>query len=238
MSGIFSLTLTFAATYSTFFSGSGGPEHLKTYLWIVAGISFAFANFKAWHGEHKARLLAEMQLFDRRPRFQFVITEASWRYEENDNKTLFFLMAVIINQGQDSIAVGWAADFNVGATRQTMVPLWLINPYVLQVGTTVTTLTNADLLPAKTRDRPVVRGSLAEGRLLFTLDGDRRSLADGRNFRINVKFYDSNGMEYCSEYTPSLELLADLLYPYTHNVSKVMQPELTAKVAILEPFRG
>jgi hypothetical protein len=66
MSGIASLCFTLVAVYSTILTGDIGMQHAKGYLWIAAGLFFAFANYKAWQGEHKARIAAETTLADRK----------------------------------------------------------------------------------------------------------------------------------------------------------------------------
>jgi hypothetical protein len=221
MSGLFSLAFTLAATYSTVFSGATGNIHAKVYLWIAAGLTFAFANYKSWEGEHKARNQAEALLADRQPNFLILVPDCFWEYDPTRDKTLFFASVNILNRGERSVAVGWGAKYIINGAEEEMEPYWIIGSYTIRVGTTQSLLTNSDLINAKTRTNPIERGALEEGRLFLAVDGDRRAQIDARTIMIQIRCLDVNFKSYTEMYTPSATKMKELRYAHTENVTQI-----------------
>jgi hypothetical protein len=235
MSGIASLILTAAATWSTFFAGSTGISRVRVYLWVAAGLCFLFANYKAW--EKKAKLAGELEsrLSDRRPKFIFSIGTTLWTYDQQRDLTAFFLSAEIINQGEPSIVSRWSATYSINTVSENMTPFYITEAYSLTVGKEVIRLTTADLLSAKTLSEQVPRGGHRSGRLLFTVPGNRTAQVESLQYRIDVTCHDYLSTPYTASYIPSPKpIVGGILHLPTEDV-KPLQPLPSAAAASLQP---
>ena len=232
MSGIVSLALTGIATYSTFFAGEKGLGRARVYLWIAAGLAFAYANYKAWIVQHKKNLELQTSLDDRRAGFVLGIGNAIWVYDSAQNLTIFFMSATILNQGTPSIVLGWEAKYSVGSASEDMVSFYLLNPYFVMVGKDRLTVSNDDLLNVKTSETQIPRGGSVSGRLLLTLQGDRSVQLTSANYEIHLTCRDYLFTPFSEKYAPASKPNEQLMFHSKEKVERIqlspMPPESTS----------
>jgi len=226
MSGIASLFLTLVATYSTFFAGQEGISRVKVYLWVAAALCFVFANYKAW--EKKAKKVQELTLLieDRRPKLILAIGGSVWTYDSATNKTVFFLSAELLNQGEPTVAIGWSAKYVMGTFSEPMTSFYIHGFYTVTVGVQKLTVTTQDLLNVKTQSTQIERGGHRGGRLLFTLDGDRRRQIETLQFNIEVSCKDYLFTVYTAKYSPTPQAPGGLHYLPTERVEPINAPPI------------
>jgi hypothetical protein len=189
----------------------------KSNAWVVTGtgalavIFFFVAAFGAWSEEHSNRVSVERKLSELSPQFDFLVGTMLWKYDETKDTSLFFPLARILNRGHSSITTNWVATYIVSGTAERMTALWLRGEYKIQVGNEELTLENGDLLSAKTAEKPIERGGVASGRLLFTLHGDRTQQIQSLQYTMEFSCEDYQGNKYTAIYRPSPEPVSQLL---------------------------
>jgi len=230
MSGIVSLSLTVAATYSTFFAGQQGITHVKVYLWAAAAVLFVFANYQAY--AQKARRVVELErlIAERRPKLILGIGATVYRYEPRFDKTMFFLSAELLNQGEPTVTLAWQAQYTMVAHHEAMQSYYLEDPYTVTVGNTSLTVENNDLLNVKTQSEQIEKGGHRGGRLLFTLPGDRTSQIKTCQYRIDVICHDYLFTPSSAGYSPSPVPLGGLQYLPTEKVKLVSTSPARPKI--------
>jgi hypothetical protein len=214
----------------------------KSNAWVVSGIAtlavifFLVASFGAWSEEHSKLVLTERKLYELSPEFDFLVGTMLWKYDEVNGRSLFFPLARILNRGHASITNSWEATYNISGTTEKMVPLWLRGPYRIEIGHEELTLENSDLLSAKTAEKSIERGSVASGRLLFTLPGNRTQQIQSLQYTMIFTCEDYLGTKYTAIYKPSSEPVAGLItFPHERAVFK--PPESIPPNPLLPPKR-
>ncbi len=185
------------------------PE--KSLFFACLRVACLVAFSLLWYGEYQSRKKAERELDISRPNFEFNTGTTLWRYDRELNLTVFFIMAVILNKGHRSIARNWRATYKIGSAAEQMTSFFLRTPYVIPVGDEQITFENDDLLNVRAAKNAIERGDQVEGRLLFTLVGDRTSQVTGMQFSILYSCEDYEGKTYSSVYSPSPEPVPKLM---------------------------
>lgn len=202
-------------------------EHIEdhnvaaTVLCSLGVFFFCFGSYLAWDKERALKEKAELTLSNRNPEFVLGCTAAIWEYSPEQDHTRFFIDVVLLNRGEKSVALGWAARFYSGQSFEDMQIKWIIGTYAIRIGTTQTDLTNDDLINAKIKETPLERGCLAEGKLFFVVGGDKRPLVDSRNFSIEIRCRDFTFREYSITYIPTINNNKELSYLHTQSVKKI-----------------
>jgi hypothetical protein len=215
----------------------------KGNAWVVSGVAalaaffFLIAAFGAWLDEHRKVSSAEKELSDFEPHFIFNIGTMLWVYDDLEKRTLFFPMARILNRGHSSVTANWNAFYRISGSSETMIPLWLRGPYKISLGEEELVLENSELLNAKTTEKSIERGGVANGRLLFTLAGDRSSQIKSLQYTIEFTCEDYQGTTYAATYTPSPEPLTALL-TLPHERASRRQIETVSPNASLLPGKS
>jgi hypothetical protein len=201
----------------------------KSNSWIVwvscitTVIMFLVASFLAWNEEYKGRLIAETQLSDRRPKFVFTLGNVVWLYDKNVNKTVFFLIGGILNQGEPSVAISWSAKYMIGTNSEDMTSFHILGTYVVTLDNKKLSITTDDLLATKTYTKKLERGDQRTGRVLLTVDGDRTEQIKSLQYKIEVTCHDYLFTPYIAYYVPSSRPVDGLHYLATENVTP-LQP--------------
>ncbi|HTV05307.1 MAG TPA: hypothetical protein VME86_08055 [Acidobacteriaceae bacterium] len=224
MSGIGSLIFTVWAAFSSYFQGSAGTSRLRVYLWIAAALAFLFANWRAWITQYKRCLELETELNDRRAKFILLPTINLWKFDSRIDKTVFFFLCKIVNQGHPSVVLGYTATYRIGGHVEQMKSYHLTQPYEIEVGTDRLVIENKDLLTNKTMEEQIQRGSSVFGRLLFTLEGDRTAQIQAANFAVKFEYLDYLGTKFTADYVPDPEPIAQLIFHGKEKVLQVKQP--------------
>ena len=212
----------------------------KSNAWVVSGIItlavifFLVAAFGAWCQEHSNFLSAERKASELSPQFDFQVGTMLWKYDDTQDRTLFFPIASILNRGHSSITTNWVATVNISGTTEKMTPLWLRGEYKIRVGVEELTLENSDLLMAKTAEKSIERGGVASGRLLFTLPGNRTKQIQSLQYTMEFTCEDYQRFKYSAIYTPSPDPLTELL-TLAHERAAIKQSELPKKTPLLPP---
>jgi hypothetical protein len=194
--------------------------------WLVASglFFFAFGFYKAWSKERddKEAALARIE----RPQFEFSLGPLIWRYSEADDKTLFFALGSILNKGHRSVTRGWSATYRIGAASETMTSFYIRTPFTLPVGDEELVVANSDLLNVKTLESAIERGNVANGRLLWTLPGNRAKQIESCQYSIEVVCQDYESNSYTATYAPDPKPL-DRLVTHAYETARraVRAPE-------------
>ena len=202
----------------------------KSNAWVVSGIAtlaavfFLVSAFGAWSEEHSKLVSANRKLSELSPHFDFLVGTLLWKYDETQDRTLFFPIARILNRGHSSITTNWDATYNISGTTEKMIPLWLRGEYRIRIGNEELTLENGDLLSAKTAENSIERGGVASGRLLFTLRGNRTQQLQSLQYTIEFTCADYQGTKYAAIYRPSPEPVTELI-TFAHERAVIRQSE-------------
>lgn len=180
-------------------------------LVAVAALCFLAAAYGAWSDQRDRVTELESRLLIHAPQFEFTVGATLWSYDAEANLTLFFIMAEIMNRGHPSIARYWRAVYKIGESEEAMTSFFLRTPYTITMGNEKIIFHNEDLLNVKTDQDAVERGGATNGRLLFTLPGDRTAQLKTSQFRIELTCCDYQGTPYTAAYAPSSAPLPKLL---------------------------
>ena len=224
MSGVASLTLLVAATFSNYFSGALGSSRTRHYLLVAAALAFLFANWRAWVRQANRVTVLEKALDDRNAKFVLVLSMNLWRYDPALDKTLCFLLCKVINQGHSSVIGGIQGSYSLGTSSEQMTSYHLITPYLLSVGNERLTVANDDLLIAKTTEQQIVRGGAVTGRILMTLDGDRTAQLDAAQYQIDIKCFDYLGNPFAAVYRPTAAKTPHIIFHAAEKVEMIPEP--------------
>lgn len=191
------VALVAIATWVTYgISSKLGASHLSLgfYLFLALLVFCAVTSF----GLLVAFLQSQQKPNDesKRERFLFTVGANVWIYDVTLDRTLFFMLAQIINRGTPSVVLGAEATYTIGNVSEPMKPFWLREPYTVQVGNEQLTVSNPDLLLAKVGETPIPSGGCANGRILMTLEGDRTAQVKATGFRIEIVCRDIDGNVY------------------------------------------
>ena len=221
MSGICSLLLTVAATYSTFFSGSTGIERVKTYLWIAAGLTFLYANYTAWKREHK-------KVVSGKPEITMSIEQVNWELGENNTTVLIFAV-YLLNSGAPSITRGWHGTLKIGNGIEEQLRLIHIpTSWVLTNDGQSVTINPEDTIIAKTLERRLETGEGKAGRVFYTIPGDRIDQLKSANFKAFLGCFDFQGTLIRNVFNPhGAPLVGVQLYPGEKGTFSPKLPEST-----------
>jgi hypothetical protein len=211
--------------------------------WIIAlaVVSFIMAPILAWWEENSKTTRLEELLNDRQAKFILLPHINLWRYDRAIDKTVFFLLCKLINQGHPSIVTGFSAVYHVGNGREAMISFHLTEPYVLSIGYEVITISSEDLLNNKTSENQVPRGGSVFGRLLFALEGDRTSQIRSAGFRIDIDGFDYLGTKFSATFSPDTKPLQQLIFHEKEKVQKLTPPsvpESTSYTPLPPPEEG
>jgi hypothetical protein len=207
MSGICSLLLTLAATYSTFFSGSVGIERVKVYLWIAAGLTFLYANYTAWKREHKKAVSGK-------PEISMWVEQVNWEPGENNTTVLIFAV-YLLNGGAPSITRAWHGTLKIGnGDEERLRVIHVSGPWVIANDGQAVTINPEDSIIAKTLERRLETGEGKAGRVFFTIAGDRIDQLKSANFTATIGCLDFQGSLIKKIFTPhGAPLVGVQLYP-------------------------
>ncbi len=216
VSGIASLIFTLAGTFSSVFTGMKGIHAAKTFFWIAAAVCFFVANFRLWADERAQRKKLEAELSGRCPKLILGLSYTIWIYDELVDKTLFFIAANIVNQGEPSVAISWGAEYKIGDSVEPMETFHLNDSgYVVVLGNERLTIRNNDLLNIRTLETPIPRGGHVLGRVFFTIPGNRTEQVKSLQYKIHVHCMDCFGATSETVYTPDPKPSGKLFYhPY------------------------
>lgn len=232
MSGICSLILTILATYSTFFSGSTGTERVKVYLWVAAGLTFLFANYRAWKAEHQ-------KVVSGLPKFYLNVEHVNWELVANGSVTAFVFAVYLLNRGAPSIATGWRATYQVAKSVEDMELIYLTGPWVLRADAQTVTLQPEDQIGVKTVERRVETGEAKTGRIFFRLQGNRTDQIKSLQFKITISFSDFLGHRTETTFTPSpVPLTGIRRYPGEQGTISTTPPESASYTPLPPPVAG
>jgi hypothetical protein len=190
---------------------------------IVAIVCLLVAAYGAWSDEREKAISVECKLLTYKPDFEFELGASIWRYDDSYDLTLFFPIASILNRGHASITTGWSAIYAIGEARETMKAFYLRSPYHLVIGGEELIVTNEELLNVRTAETAIERGRVANGRLLWTLPGNRSRQIESLQFSIKVTCQDYHSNIYSAVYTPSSEPLSALV-THAHEKARKLGP--------------
>jgi len=186
-------------------------EKIERWMSVLAVGSLLLAPILAWWEQDKKVEQLEAELKTTQPQFEFELGPTIWVYDTALDKTIFFTLGSILNKGHASVTQSWSATYRLGPCSEAMVSFFLRPSYTVTIGHEVLTLTTPDLLNAKTAENMIQRGQRVNGRLLFTLPGDRRSQIASTTFEIEIKCHDFLGVAYTAKFHPATEPLTALV---------------------------
>jgi hypothetical protein len=187
--------------------------------WLAAAgiLFFGIGLYQAWSKERDEKEAAQARF--EAPDFEFIVGTILWRYDPQAKISVFFALASILNKGHRSIARNWKAEYRLGSSTEQMESFFLREPYTIPVGDEQITFENGDLLNVRVAQSAIERGDVAEGRLLFTLPGDRTHQVAGLQYSIRYSCEDYQGKIYWTNYTPSPKPVPRLL-TFAHEKAK------------------
>lgn len=208
----------------------GDPKYIPTWvrafppsIWLSVGLVLLFWGLLSIVAAGKTSERRAINASARNvPNFDLILGDTYSNYQAQDDKTRFFIIATLLNRGTPFVALGWTAKYILSTgVEEQMEPYWIVGTHVLRIGNDEVHLTTGDLLIAKTRELPIVTGGLCDGRLLFTLSGDRMAQVKASNYKIEVSCHDIEGREYKSTYVPAAEKLEELRYIHTEKIKRL-----------------
>lgn len=205
-------------------------ERVAEALVAIAIVCFVAAAYGAWSDEHDKLTQLEGQARLHAPSFQFEVGATIWIYNAEADLTMFFTLASILNKGHRSVTLGWQAIYKIGESAEPMTSFYLRGPQVVNLGAEQITFQNDDLLNVKTAEVAIERGCVTNGRLLFTVKGDRRAELKTLQYKVEFTCRDYQGTPYTAVYTPSSVPVSTLL---THAHEKASL--IIAQKALIEP---
>jgi hypothetical protein len=177
MSGGFSLFRELYGLYS-------GTVPARSMFWSCTLIAFILSAAILWAIEHKSNN-------SHRPKLILALGDCVWKYEPAAiDKTVFFLLAEILNQGEPSITRAWAATYTCDGITEPMQAFYIHDAFSIVVGNKTLVVKNADLLNVQTQSGQIERGGHRGGRLLWTLPGNRTEQINSKEIRIDVTCQD------------------------------------------------
>ncbi len=208
MSGICSLVLTIAATYSTFFTGVVGMERARVYLWVAAALTFLYANYAAWKREHEKVVSAN-------PDIKMSLEQVNWELGEGNNNTVLIFAVYLLNIGAPSITRGWHGSIKFGhGGDERLFPIHISGPWILARDNQSVIINPEDSIVAKTIEKRLETGEGKAGRAFFTIPGDRTDQLKAANFRATIGCLDFRGNLIKTEFVPQGPLLSGVqIYP-------------------------
>jgi hypothetical protein len=155
---------------------------------------------------------------------QLLTAECYWEYHAAENKTPFFSNTTVLNRREPSVAIGWGARYRLGGSEEEMEPHWIIGSWTMSVGSAQATWTNADLINARTRETPVGRSEMREGKLFLSVPGNRLAQIQARAFSIEIRCSDYSFKMYSQTYRPAAGDLTELRYMHSEDVNRLDSP--------------
>ena len=232
MSGICSLVLTVAATYSTFFSGSQGIEHAKFYLWAAAALTFLFANYTAWKREHK-------KVVSGKPEIKIWAEQVNWELDANNDTVLVFAV-YMLNSGAPSITRAWHGSLKIGNGADEKLQVFhLSGEWILARDGQSVTLSSADTIISKTLEKRLETGEGKAGRIFYKIEGDRIDQLKSANFKATIGCLDFQGNLVNTIFTPQgAPLVGVQLYPGEKGGVAAKLPESASHTPLHPPEEG
>lgn len=180
--------------------------HDKTiapFVLIAISVPLFWAGaFVAWNKKRRDVVGLQGKLADRNPDLQLNLEGVLYVYDTKVNLTVFVLSAYLVNAGEASIAMSWAATYQMKQSRETMVGFNVRGSYSIILGAETLVLTNESLLQAQVLTHKLDRGDAKAGRLIFTLPGNRIKEIETRQFKIEVECRDFMRRVTTAEFTP------------------------------------
>jgi hypothetical protein len=196
LSGLISLAFTGAGVYSQAFSGVLGGANAKKFWWLAAAGCFAYANYRVWVDQYK-------KVRSERPDFQVRIENIYYEYSQGHNNTVLIFALSLINRGARSITRGWRGTIEVNGCTEEMSPIHITSDWVMRIDDQTVTLRPQDLITTKTVEYSMEAGEGKVGRVVFTLDGDRREMLKALNYRVVIAFNDAFGNPWYGTFMPN-----------------------------------
>jgi hypothetical protein len=192
--------------------------------WLVACgvLFFGIGLYQAWSKERDEKEAAQARIES--PNFEFSVGTIIWRYDPQTQLSVFFVLASILNKGHRSIARNWNAEYRIGLAKEQMKSFFLREPYIIPIGDEQITFENGDLLNVRASQNAIERGDMGEGRLLFTLPGDRTHQIAGLQYSIEYSCEDYQGKVYRAVYRPSPEPVPKLVTFAHERAKKIPTP--------------
>lgn len=177
------------------------PE--KPVFFASLRVAFLVAIGLMWWQEKRARIVAETLLDKSKPHFELQLGDIVWQYRAQDNLTLFYLLASILNRGEQSVSLNWKARYILNGIEEPMVFFQIIDALTVNVAQKQVTFTNENLTNIKTLESPIQKGQWVGGRILCTVPGDRSEQIKAAQYRIEVECTDYAGAKAAATYLPS-----------------------------------
>jgi hypothetical protein len=138
-----------------------------------------------------------------RPRLVLSLGNLVWQHRTEDDLTVFFILASLINKGEPSVAWNWKAKYRVGDSVESGELYNITGSYALNVGDTKITFINDDLLNLKALETPIQKGQFVGGRIFFAVPGDRTEQIKSIQHTIEIECQDYLGNISTAKYQPS-----------------------------------
>lgn len=128
---------------------------------------------------------------------------ANYQYDVAKDITVFFLAASVLNKGQKTSIIRWTIEYSFGADLEYPDMPHLTDSYTLNMADCDFHFTNDDLLTVVCRRQPVDKGTVLDGRLLFTLPRDRGEQQSSGLVKVAVSCFDYLGRASKQTFIPS-----------------------------------
>jgi len=164
-----------------------------------------------------------------RPRLELTLGNLVWQYRAEDDLTVIFILASLINKGAPSVTLNWEINYKVAGTTEKAEIYQIYDSYVLNVDKTRLSLTNENLVNLKTLETPIQRGQFVGGRLFFALPGDRTEQIKSIQHTIEVQCRDYLGNAANAVYRPSSNPPKTLLGHYKEKREPIKQVDSSSR---------
>jgi hypothetical protein len=163
------------------------------------------------------------------PQLVLSLGNVIWQYRREDNLTVFFISASVLNKGEPSVTLSWKATYKIGTISENMDIYHIMGNYSINVDKERLTFTNGDLVNLKTLETPIQKGQFIAGRLLLAVSGDRTSQVESIQHSIEIECEDYAGNKSTAKYKPDSKPPKTLLTHYKEKRELIIeQPSLTA----------
>ena len=202
------------------------PQRFPERTLFLASLRVAFIASLAflWWREKRARVVAETLLEKSKPRFDLSLGDTIWHYRADLDKTLWYLLASVLNRGEPSVTLSWTARYLLNGSVEQMEFFQIIDAHTLTINDKQVTFTNENLTNIKTLESPIQKGQWVGGRILCSVPGNRAEQINAAQYRIEVECSDYTGSKCTAIYNPSPVPVKNLLQHYAEKTQPAPPP--------------
>jgi hypothetical protein len=175
-------------------------------LLVACGVMFfCVGAYLAWSKERTAFDHLKREMKDREPDLKLKIFGSVCIYSPDDNRHVWLMGIEVGNTGAATSIVSWGATYELNGGVEYMTSYHIPRGFTVPLLKDVRTFRQDDLIQTIMRNRRLERNEAIQGRVLFTVPGNREPQVKACAYRIRVTCTDLNGFTAIATYTPAAE---------------------------------